>query len=419
MRKRRRFFTMISLALIGVLAINLIGCAKARQAENLMANITPNAMAMVDDSAIYDEEVVDFALRLFKTSEESGENILISPLSVVYALAMTANGAEGKTLTQMETVLGVTSEELNRYLCQYMKNLPQNEQCKLHLANSIWFSDDTGFLVNQEFLQRNGDYYGADIYKAPFNNQTCKEINNWVKENTDGMIPEILDQIPKDAVMYLINALAFDGNWVKVYEKNQIKDGEFTREDGKKQDAEFMYGTENAYLEDDKATGFMKYYKGGNYAFVALLPKESVTISEYIATMEGEGIYTLLKNPQYTQVRTSIPKFETEYEVEMSNILMEMGMTDAFDGYYADFDRLGVYDGGNIYISRVLHKTFITLGEQGTKAGAATVVEMQKVTSVKPQKFKEVYLDRPFVYMIVDCENMMPLFIGTMMDVEK
>ena len=415
--KTRISLVIISLLLVCAMAVNLTGCTMEVQAKDLMDGITPNQVNALDDLGSQNADVTDFAIRLFKASEESGKNTLISPLSVLCALAMTANGAEEETLAQMEEVLGMTTEELNLYLYSYMQNLPQGEKYKLSLANSIWFTEDERFTVNQDFLQTNANYYGADIYKAPFDKQTLKDINNWVKQNTDEMIPEILDKIPDEAIMYLVNALAFEAEWMEIYEKHQVRDGKFTKEDGTKQDVEFMYGTEGTYLEDENAIGFKKYYKGGKYAFVAMLPNEGVSVSEYIASLNGESLNALLSNPQYGTVYTSIPKFETEYTVEMAEILKGMGMTEAFDMYNADFEGLGTSTAGNIYISRVLHKTFISVGEKGTKAGAATVVEMADGAAAEPQEPKEVYLDRPFVYMLIDCENNIPFFIGTMMDV--
>jgi len=415
-KKTRISLVIISLLLVCAMAVNLTGCTMKVQAKDLMEGITPNNVDALDDLSSQNADVIDFAIRLFKASNENGKNTLISPLSVLCALAMTANGAEEETLAQMEEVLGMTTDELNLYLYSYMKNLPQGDKYKLSLANSIWFTEDERFTVNQDFLQTNADYYGADIYKAPFDKQTLKDINNWVKQNTDGMIPEILDQIPPEAIMYLVNALAFEAEWSEIYEKHQVKDGEFTKEDGTKQDVKFMFGSEGTYFEDEKATGFMKRYVGGKYAFVALLPNEGVSVSEYIASLDGESLNALLTNPQYATVHT-IPKFETEYKVEMSDILQSMGMTEAFDMYNADFEGLGTSTGGNIYISRVLHKTFISVGEKGTKAGAATIVEMKDGAAAEPTEPKEVYLDRPFVYMLVDCENNIPFFIGTMMDV--
>ena len=418
MKKTRISLVIISLLLVCAMAVNLTGCTMEVQAKDLMEGITPNNVTALDDLSSQNADVTDFAIRLFKASEESGKNTLISPLSVLCALAMTANGAEEETLQQMEEVLGMTNEDLNLYLYSYMKNLPQGDKYKLSLANSIWFTEDERFTVNQDFLQANADYYGADIYKAPFNEQTKKDINNWVKQNTDEMIPEILDRVPVDAIMYLVNALAFEAEWSEIYEKQQVRDGKFTKEDGTKRDVDFMYSTEGTYLEDENAAGFMKYYKGGKYAFVAMLPDEGVSVSDYIASLTGESVNALLTNPQHTTVYTAIPKFETEYSVEMSEILKNMGMPKAFDPNNAEFEGLGTSNAGNIFISRVLHKTFISVGEKGTKAGAATVVEMADGAAAEPQEPKEVYLDRPFVYMLIDCENNIPFFIGTMMDVD-
>lgn len=418
MKKSRIGLVIISLLLVCAMAVNLTGCTMEVQTKNLMEGVTPNEVNALDDLSTQNADVTDFAIRLFKASEESGKNTLISPLSVLCALAMTANGAEEETLEQMEALLGITAEELNLYLYSYMKNLPQSDKYKLSLANSIWFTEDERFTVNQDFLQTNADYYGADIYKAAFDNQTCKDINNWVKEKTDEMIPEILDEIPVNAIMYLVNALAFEAEWSEIYEKNQVRDGVFTKEDGTKQNADFMYGTESTYLEDEKAAGFMKYYTGSKYAFVAMLPNEGISVSEYIASLNSESVNALLTNPQHTTVHTAIPKFETEYAVEMSEILKTMGMAKAFDSDNAEFGGLGTSTAGNIFINRVIHKTFISVGEKGTTAGAATVVEMTDSAVAELQEPKKIYLDKPFVYMLVDCENKIPFFIGTMMDID-
>lgn len=419
MKKSRVFLALVSLLLVFATAFNLSGCTMQVQAKDLMEGISPNSVNALANLNAYNADVTDFAVRLFKASEEDGKNTLISPLSVLCALAMTANGAEEETLEQMEAVLGMDRDKLNLYLYSYMLNLPSSEEYRLSLANSIWFTEDERFTVNKDFLQTNADYYGADIYKAPFNDKTCKEINKWVRRETDSMIPEILDEIPTDAVMYLINALAFEAEWSKIYEKGQVRDGEFTKEDGTKQRAEFMYGTEGTYLEGEKASGFMKYYKGGKYAFVAMLPDEGVTVSEYAASLDGEALNALLTNPGYTTVFTAMPKFETEYSVEMDTVLKEMGMTSAFSADTADFEALGTSVRGNIYINRVLHKTYISVGEKGTKAGAATVVEMADEAGIEMLEPKEIYLDRPFVYMLIDCENKIPFFIGTMTDIQK
>ena len=409
---------LIALLLVFAMALGMTACSQV-SANDLMKDVPAKAVDVLPDMDTGAAAAADFGVRLFKTSMEEGKNTLISPLSVLYALAMTANGADGETLAQMEQVLGMDVDNLNSYMLAYLDLLPESKDFKMSLANSIWFKDDPDFIVEQSFLQTNADYYGAGAYKAAFDEGTRNDINNWVKEHTDGMIPEIIDEIPDEAIMYLVNALAFDAKWADEYEEPQIREGRFTMEDGTRQDVDMMHSEEYTYLEDDLATGFIKYYKDRRYAFVAMLPNEGVTVSQYVDSLTGEHMRELLNNPQDVTVFASIPKFETEYDIEMSEVLQEMGMTDAFDWQVADFSRLGTYnvDGMNICINRVLHKTFISVTEQGTRAGAATAVEMVAEGAMEIVEFKEVVLERPFVYMLIDCETNLPFFIGTMMNV--
>ena len=409
---------LIVFLLVFSMALGLTACSQG-SSEDLMKGVPAKTVDVLPDMNAGSAAAADFGVRLFQTSMEEGKNTLISPLSVLYALAMTTNGADGETLAQMEQVLGMNCDDLNSFMLAYLDLLPEGKAYKMSLANSIWFKDDSNFVVEQSFLQTNADYYGADAYKAVFDEGTRNDINNWVKEHTDGMIPEILDKIPDEAIMYLVNALAFEAEWADVYEEHQIREGRFTMEDGTRQDVDMMHSEEYTYLKDDLATGFMKFYKDRRYAFVAMLPNEGITVSEYVDSLTGEHLMDMLTNPQDVTVFAVMPKFETEYDIEMSEVLQEMGMTDAFDWRVADFSRLGTYnvDGMNICINRVLHKTFISVSEQGTKAGAATAVEMVAEGAMEIIEFKEVVLDRPFVYMLIDCETNLPFFIGTMMNV--
>lgn len=431
---KKHMIRIFCLLLVGVLALQLAGCAASKPAENpggaavttdpavpadqpklvnLMAEITPargEAGSVTPDAAA---AAADFALRLFRAGYEQDKNTLISPLSVLSALAMTANGAKGDTLTQMESVFGMPMDSWNAYFRAYLDALEGDDTLKL--ANSVWFTADSRFTVNRDFLQTNADFYGADAFRAPFDEQTLADINNWVKEHTDGMIPRILDKIPPEAVMYLVNALAFDAKWADPYTEYSVQSGEFTCADGTKRTVEFMYSEENRYLENDKAVGFIKAYEGGKYAFVALLPKEGVSLEDCLASLDGAALQALLEGESWETVHTSLPKFEVEYGAELSEVLKSMGMKLPFDAETADFTGLGTSTGGNISISRVIHKTFISVSEQGTRAGAATVVEMTDGCALIEDP-KYVYLDHPFVYMLVDTETNLPFFIGTMLD---
>lgn len=421
--KKRLLAGMLCVTMV----LGLASCGKATdpqiQSENLMEEIqTPAEENTSPKAALADYEgqypLSDFGIRLIQQTmkfAEKDENVLISPLSVLLALYMTANGADGQTKEQMMQMLG---EDLNEYLNAYQESLPQGVNYKLNIANGIWFKDVESLQVEDEFLQANRDYFNAALYKAPFNDTTCKEINNWVKENTDGMIDGILDEIAPDAVLYLINALSFDAKWSKPYNKNSVRDDcIFTKEDGTEQKTTLMYSGEHIYLEDENATGFIKYYKENKYAFVAMLPKEGVTVANYMEWLTAEKLQETLANAKRTSVNAAIPKFETEYDILLNDVLIQMGMQDAFSAANADFTKMAASDRGNIFINRVLHKTFISVDEIGTKAGAVTAVEMTDESA--PMEMYNVYLNRPFVYLLIDCETNQPFFIGTLMDVEK
>ena len=396
------------IALVVLLAL-LTGCAGTT--EDLTAGYIPQAVS--DKVLMPDTHPANFAVSLFQSSVEAGENTLVSPLSVLAALAMTANGAEGETLAQMEQVLGATPAQLNSWLHSYLSQ--RKEDDALRLANAIWFNTHERFTPNQDFLQTNADYFGAGIHAARFDDAARRDINDWVADHTGGMIRDILDQIPDDAVMYLVNALAFEAKWAAVYTEDQVREGTFTTEDGREQNAQLMYDTLYSYLETENATGFIRHYQGG-YAFAALLPNEGTTVSELVAGLDGDSLTELLSEPRSIAVDTAIPKFKAESTLEMSTILQNMGMTDAFDPMLADLTGLGTSSAGNIFISRVLHKTFISVGEQGTRAGAATIVEANDRAMAVTEDDRQVILDRPFVYMLIDTENDLPIFMGTCME---
>lgn len=369
----------------------------------------------IDDKFISSSS--DFSLKLFKKGLDKEKNSLISPTSVMLALAMTANGAEGKTLTELEYFLGkdITIEELNNYLYSYMKNLPSEAKAKLNIANSIWFRDnEKEFTAKSDFLQRNADYYKASIYKSDFDSpDTVKDINKWVENKTNGMIDNIVDRIDKSTVMYLINAIAFEGEWETIYKKSQIFKGDFTDIKGNKKSMDFMSSDEGLYLEDNKTTGFIKPYAGNKHSFAALLPKENININDYISSLNGESFLKLLKDASNESVQATIPKFSYEYGVSLNEALIDMGVKEAFKPSAANFSKLGNSPLGNIYIGDVLHKTFIAVDEKGTKAGAVTKVEM-KVESA--MNHKTVILNRPFVYAIIDNQTNLPVFIGTVIN---
>lgn len=402
------------------LMVHLAGCAGRAEATDLMEGIQPGEVTGKEADPTFRKAEYDLALQLFCGAVDNSErdNLLISPLSIQLALAMTANGAAGQTRREMESLLGggIPLELLNEYLYTYRNSLPNGENSKLTIANSIWYREDEARLQMEEaFLQKNGDYYDAQMYQVPFDNGTLKDINAWVEDNTDGMIDKILEEIDPDTMLYLINALAFDSKWQKPYKSTAVHPGTFRTYAGTETQADMMYSEEHWYLEDENTIGFMKAYKGGAYTFAALLPSEGTDIYDYVSNLTAESLMTLLDHPSNEKVETAMPGFTFDYSLSMNSTLQELGMKTPFDADHADFSSMGHSTVGNLYIGDVVHKTHISVDKEGTKAAAVTNVEIVP-ESAEMEEVKTVHLNRPFLFFVLDRSNALPIFMGIVTD---
>ncbi len=340
------------------------------------------------------------------------ENVLLSPLSILTALAMTAEGAGGNTLTEMEEVLGLDRDTLGAFLSAYLPALPEGESYRLTAANSIWLRDTDALQVKKDFLDTCARLYDASVHREAFDKSTADEINDWVSDNTDGMIQKLLEDIPANVMLYLINALAFDAKWEKEYSEWQVRESDFTDLSGKRLDAKMMYSSEDLYVESEDGVGFVKFYQDRAYAFVGFLPDEALTPDEWLASLTGEKLDALLASAKYDEVNAALPAFTSSYGVSLKDGLKKLGLTHLFDSSACNLTDMALSDSGNLYVSNVLHKTFIDVSEQGTRAAAVTAVEVEAECAPAEPPIN-VILDRPFVYMILDWENRLPIFIGT------
>ncbi len=356
---------------------------------------------------------MDFSAEIFRRAakEAKCKNTLISPISISMALAMTANGASGETAAQMLEVLGGHSmDDLNAYLGNWRLALQNDEKATLRMGNSIWIRDLQGFEAKEKFLQDNAKYYHSQVFKAPFNSFGIQQMNLWVEQHTNGMIPEMIKQLNPDTMMVLMNAIAFDAQWTDPYSDHSIREEIFTTLEGKEQKAKMMYSAEYTYLEGEGAIGFLRPYLGGRYAFGALLPDGD--FEKFVENLSGEALLKILENKQTTQVRASLPQFKQKYRIKMNDLLCDMGMPAAFEG---GFEKMSDIE---LFISEVVHEAVIEVHKDGTRAAAATAVMMDKATAPKPEEPKVVTLDRPFLYFIIDTQTNLPIFIGTLTSIE-
>jgi len=405
LKKKLRLIAILTL--LCLLLSQTAGCAIPARAQELTDGLSrrmPKEISL--DDTFYTGQMT-FSLSLFQqVTKADTKNVLLSPLSIALALGMTANGANGETAQQMLSVLGgYSTEQLNAYLFSWC----QEQTDAVKLANSIWYQKSPSLTVYQEFLQTNVDFYNAQLYQDAFDEKTVAAINRWVDQNTDGQITRLLDRLDPSTRMLLINALTFDAKWAQAYEKHQLYDDRFYSADGTHSTVPFMLSLEDCYLDDGKATGFLRPYKDGRYSFGALLPKDGVELTDYIQSMTAQGWKETLQNRVDTQVTVHLPQFESEYAVELNDALSAMGMPLAF-GPQCDFSKMSNLD---LYISRVLHKTHIRVDDKGTRAAAVTGVIEEDWAGPALTEPQVVKLDRPFVYFILDQTTNLPIFMGT------
>ena len=383
---------------LGILSITLltvlIGCGRKSQQPDEITSEVPSEKTA--ESTVTVESNNDFAL-VDKLYEEEKGNVVVSNTSVNMALAMLLEGSGGETQSQLETYLGHSQEEakeINRQLIDTYNN-SSDEDLKINIANSLW--SDKDMVIKKEYMALLDDYFEAEAENLDFSDpQAADKINNWVSEKTNGLIKEIVraDSL-KDMAAVLINTVYFHANWVDEYDS--AVPGTFNG-----QDAEMLEHVEDVYFENDNAVAFAKPYNG-NFEFIGILPK-----NEGEFTLEELDIDGLLETrTRDYDVATSMPKFKNEYSVSLSDVLKKSGVICMFG---SDSDLTDISDG--FFVSDILHKTYISVDEHGTEAAAATSAMVALTSMAESKEVKEVYLDRPFAFMIYDTKNETPLFVG-------
>lgn len=360
-----------------------------------------------------------FGLRLFREIvRDAGEdNVFISPVSVSMALGMTLNGAAGSTEEAMKSTLeftGMTTAEIDQCYQSLIELLVGlDPEVQFQIANSIWYR--LGWTFEQPFLDACQTYFDAEVSGLDFSSpEAAAVINEWVSQSTNGKIPEIVDN-PIDiyTVMFLINATYFKGTWTYKFDQGLTKDDQFTLPDGSKAPCKMMQQPEPGktgdftYCANDSFQILDLPYADGWFSTTILLPAPSVELDSVIAQLDQETWSQWTAGLGDETGRIEMPRFELRYETSLNDILDAMGMGVAFDPYSADFT--GMHAEGGLFISRVKHKTFIKVDEEGTEAAAVTSVEVGATST--PDNF-EMRVDRPFLFVIREKHSGTILFIG-------
>jgi len=360
----------------------------------------------------------DFGFELMKKlhSYDPGENIFISPLSISAALSMTVNGAKGDTKAQMLEAMqlsGWNVDHLNQAYKDLLAVLSQlDDDVLMEIANSIWYRQ--GFSVRPEFLEVNSVYYDSEVEDLDFGDPGSVDvINGWVDEKTHGLIDQILDVIPPETVMYLINAIYFKGKWLKQFEAENTVEEVFVTEAGINETVDMMQFDGKIHLpyyETDEFQAVDLAYGDSVYSMSILLPKGAYSLDQLIGDLNVQNWETWINSFVDKEIYLRIPKFSMEYEKKLNRVLKDMGMQLAFSPLA---DLSGINGNGGLNISEVRHKSFIEVDEAGTEAAAVTIVGIE-LTSVGNTPY--FIANKPFLFVIRDNKTKSVLFIGKMMN---
>jgi len=401
---------------VGVIAIGLLAW-QCSDNDNPISSDDPKPEPSPSEKSLV-ESSNNFGLKLFREiiTSEGEKNIFISPLSVSMALGMAYNGANGTTRDAMAQTLelsGMSIEEANQAYKSLIELLAELDTAVIfQIANSIWYRQE--FIVEQEFIDLNQTYFNAEVAALDFNDPGAKDIiNAWVDQHTNGKITEIIQNIPPLMVMYLINAVYFQGNWTDPFDENGTHESVFITPDGTPVSCNMMSRAGTfSYFSNDAFQAVDLPYGDGDYSMAVILPRRGADLDSLIAEFTAENWASWIGQFAEADGELHMPRFTLEYDIGLNDVLTALGMGIAFKPFEADFT--GINKERELFISHVKHRTFVKVNETGTEAAAVTVIAFG-TTGNGPDRFV-MHVDRPFVFVIHDHHSGTLLFMGQIVE---
>lgn len=344
---------------------------------------------------------------------EENKNTIISHTSLNAALGLIGEGASSSSLDSIENYLGMDMRSFTKKFRNTYDSYSKLENGQVLLANGLWLNTATDSRLKPEYESKvKGDYHSEICARDFTDGKTDDIINRWCSKHTKGLIDNIADDNLSDCTLVGANALYFNCMWLDPFEPAQTSEETFTLFDGSTENIDMMHSTESAYLENDKATGFIKYYQNG-MCFVGILPKTENDFS--LSEIDPENLIST-QTVDY-DVNIMLPEFKAADSNSLVDVLSDMGISDIFDPDTSDFSRMAT--GDRLFIDSLLQKTYIDVNETGTEAAAVTEFSV-KATALPPEhkEVKEVFLNRPFAFAIYDEANDEFLFIGKITDLK-
>jgi serpin B len=418
-------------ALISVLIVSLvlplIGCGQPAAGELLKSDkerITSPDVSPSEEALLVEGNSA-FAFELYQALKEEEGNLFYSPHSISLALAMTYAGARGETAEQMAETLQFMLDQDSlhpafNWLDAELASRGEGAQGKdgegfrLNIVNAIWGQKDYSFLP--AFLDVLAENYGAGLRILDFINETEKSrvtINDWVSDQTEGRIKDLIPQGAIDALTRLVltNAIYFNAAWAYPFDEKATANGAFYLLDGGQVSVPMMKQTESfGYTDGEGYQAVELPYDSDELSMVILLPEDG-QFQAFEDQLQAQEVGDIISDLQPAQVALTMPKFEFDSEFSLKDTLTEMGMPIAFSD---DADFSGMTGNLGLAISDVLHKAFVSVDEAGTEAAAATAVIVGETAA--PGQQVEVTIDRPFTFLIRDIETGAVLFVGRVLN---
>ena len=415
---------IVSLILSFCVLFTVCGCKKPYDSGNIK-RINGLSAEQFSVQAVDNESYISaydkFSLDFFNTvnNADADKNVCLSPFSAYMAFSLCFAGSDGNTAEEFKNVFGLSKEQTTEFCQSLYANFIQreyvNKSTKVNLANSVWIDNVYSEYVKESYLKIATDYFNAPVFRCDFSDKaTVNAVNCWCKDNTDGLIDKIIEEFDENQFMALINALLIETEWSKTYEKNDIIKSDFTNKDLTKKETEFLCRQISSYYSADDALAFKMYFKDG-FSFIGILPNKGIPIDEYCNNLTAAKLSALLNNKQYDCfVNTRIPKFKIDYDIDLIGIMQAMGIHYAFNSSLADFKPMAEIPDLNVFIGTAIQKTHFELDENGVKAAAITYIGMKAESAMPEEKPQiDIFLDRPFVYILMDETANLPMFIGT------
>ena len=353
-----------------------------------------------------------FAVKLFEKTAKM-QSTVISPISVSYLMAMLANGANGQTKADIMKALQLEEKDLDDMNALYKMMIQRcgntDKGTTLNIAN--YFAMNKEVKLEDAYANKMKNIYNAGIESLDFTSQkTTAHINNWCKKNTNGMIPSIIDKVDANASAYIMNAIFFNGTWADKFSKSQTKNDNFRGYTRDIAMVPMMHKSDKLlYWGNDMYTAVRIPYSNSSYTMTVMLPNEGVSIDEMLKTMENADLTAWRQDAEQCIVDLKLPRFTTEADVTLNNIISELGAANIFNSN-ADFTNIAK---SNIFVSQMFQKAKIEVSEEGTKAAAVTaaIMTMSALPTEEP-KHVTFHANRPFVYMITEANTNAIFFMG-------